>query len=153
VASTEAPELDTFAAAFRSLAKSAAESYSQPFRSIRLMYVKSASLSLEEFEWPTKLFEGFLRVLSILPGNDSVNPGTVRRGDGRQVRSFWSGQISCRMRTTLGIGREAGKKLPNAICQTKGFIRAKERIVKFSPPQNTGNEKTSFCHNLVDINS
>jgi hypothetical protein len=50
------------------------------------------------------------------------------------------------MRTTLGIGREAGKKLPNSIYQTKGFIRAKERIFKFSPPQNTGNEKTAFCH-------
>ena len=79
-----------------------------------------------------------LGVLSILPGNDSVNPRAVRRGDGRQVRSFLFGKIWCRVRTTLGTGRETGEKLPNSIYQTKRSIRAKERIyhvtfVKFSP--------------------
>ena len=94
-----------------------------------------------------------LRVLSILPGNDSVNPRTVRRGDGRQVRSFLFGKICCRVRTTLGTGRETGEKLLNSIYQARRFIRAKELIyhltfVKFSPAQNEGNEKTAFCHKL-----
>jgi hypothetical protein len=73
-----------------------------------------------------------LRVLSILPGNDSVNPGAVRRGDGRQFRSFLFGKICCRVGTILGTGRETGEKLPNSIYQTKRFIRAKERIYRLT---------------------
>jgi hypothetical protein len=63
------------------------------------------------------------------------------------------GKIWCRVRTTLGTGRETGEKLPNSIYQTKRFIRAKERIyhltfVKFSPAQNEGKEKTAFFRKL-----
>src|ERR1700693_851465 len=57
----------------------------------------------------TRRFE----LLSILPGNDSIHPSTVRRSDGRQAGSFWSRKICCRIRTTLGTRHETGKKLYN----------------------------------------